>query len=463
MSEAYQHAKNTYDAAYTAFEQGDFVHTLELCELAFNLARNLPSDQTERPRLLADVIYVLLLAAEFQIHTQPTHDLTQWDELAEEGERCAYQTGDTALIAQMKGLRGKTTRSTQGYRYAVDLLRDALQLHEKIDNPPGKFAILSELGHLLVHEDLPQGLRVLNEAYALYRDRIQNQAAPSTALRRTFHRVEGFIGIAHLDLNNYGDAEPMIEASIQALQELHMEADLLRMLNFRAQYAMCIGNFDLAEETLKTVLLIHERDGKSTAWWAYNLGLLGKVYLEWERIADAANALIPAWQQMKATINADLTPLVNNYFVELLIHPGYVNRNLDAAESQLIQTIAVTRHYGAFRGLITALSLRAMIAYEQQRLAEAVEFSTEAVELLQRFGILPVVRAEEVYYTHHLVLSAVGDADGAQQALQHARKILLEKARTLKNPDLKRGMLQRIPISQLIVQSAGITENDLLQ
>jgi hypothetical protein len=68
----------------------------------------------------------------------------------------------------------------------------------------------------------------------------------------------------------------------------------------------------------------------------------------------------------------------------------------------------------------------------------AVEYSTEAVNYLEKIGTIPLMRSEEIFFNHYRILKAARDSqDEAKRYLDLAHKILQHKANSLENESYK--------------------------
>ena len=149
---------------------------------------------------------------------------------------------------------------------------------------------------------------------------------------------------------------------------------------------------------------------------AYNLGLLGKLYLEWDRPTDAHEPIIQSWQQVQQTGHISIRPLLRNYYAELLLHPMSPHADPTAAEALLTETVEECRRTGFVRSEVAALSMLADAGARRGDLAAARSHSAAALARLEQAGTLPALRAEEIYLIHARVLELDRDPDGAPMA-----------------------------------------------
>jgi len=224
------------------------------------------------------------------------------------------------------------------------------------------------------------------------------------------------------------------------------------MLNYLGQLYTGIGRFEEAEKVFQEAIDVYKKEEDANAWRGYNLALLGKLYMEWGRIDDAVKPLLKGWEETQSTWNTDLVPLVRNYYAELLMHPANKARNLETAKQLLNTTWEETQISGYHRSAIAALSLQSSLALMQNSIDTAVDYSTQAVEYLQRVGgTMPALRTEEVLFQHFQALQANKREQEALDYLAQAHTIVQQKAATIQNPDHQRAFMERVPVSKAIL------------
>lgn len=439
--------------ALEAFENGDFAEASKQTGAIINDLSEIDDVDERTGVLYLKLIDVYLRSSEFSVVGTKNDSGSHWDTVATKGVEVAKKIGVKTWLGRMMGLQGKIMRATKGYKHAIVKMQNGLDLLRNTDDTVGQFILMSELGHLVIHEDLQKGVNQLHDAHRYYLSEVEGHSFtdPNIVIKRTFHRLEGFIGIGELDLNNLGNARPFIERSIVGLRNLGMRHDLLRMLNFRAQLAMSIGAFEDAERTIWEVLELR-KDEQPSAWQAYNRSMLGKLYLEWEKSQEARPHLEQAYDDMVAFTNADLTPLVNNYYTEYLVNYGEEKRALLKAKEIIAETLALCDEWGAVRGTIVARYLLARAMSKSGKQDSALSNIQSAVDLINQYGILPVVRVEEIYFFHYNLLKESGNRDSTV-SLKQAFEVLMNKANTIHDNDQKQQMLSRIPVSRNIIRA----------
>jgi tetratricopeptide (TPR) repeat protein len=100
-------------------------------------------------------------------------------------------------------------------------------------------------------------------------------------------------------------------------------------------------------------------------------------------------------------------------------------------------------------GVIQGLAQRALVRVRLGDPAEALKFSERAVDLLAELRIMEGPE-EEVYWIHSRVLTANHQSRSARAALARAAAEMSSKAERLRDSDLRRTFLERVPLNRAI-------------
>jgi tetratricopeptide (TPR) repeat protein len=317
---------------------------------------------------------------------------------------------------------------------------------------------LSELGHNTVGVNLARGLAILRRAQALA-DGMDDDGAsacdrPILLVQKA--RLTGLIGVAIFDDGDLGNAEPWLRRSLGALRGLRAWEPAALISNYLGQLLTEMGRFEEAQDVLTEALEPLRAHGDHGAYQGYNLGQLGRLYLDWDRLDAAAENITAAWDRLQRTHDRSIQPILRNYLGELLMHPSYPRRDPGQARELFGETIAECRQTGFQRSEITALALRSLADLELGDLNEALMASSQAVQRLAETGTMPMVRTEQIYLTRYRVLHAIGSHLEAAEWLGRARRVLIGKAGSISSPRLREQFLARTPTSREIM-SAEIT------
>jgi tetratricopeptide (TPR) repeat protein len=268
--------------------------------------------------------------------------------------------------------------------------------------------------------------------------------------------MQTYLGVGEFDSSHFEEAIDLLQESANGFKYLGVIDELPECLNYLAQTYFRLGLFEKAEEALVEAIEVVQDADEVHSWNGYNLALRGKLYLEWDRIEDAAAPIILGWQESQRTQLKWQTALVRNYYAELLMNPKYQGFNLSEADLQLAITIEETQRSGYHRSAIMALSLRSLAALMDKKFEAAFTYSSQAVSYLQKMGTLPALRAEEILFNHYQVLTALGNHSEAQHYIGQAFAILERKANTIKNKDYQFTFLERVRLNRDIRKSVRL-------
>jgi tetratricopeptide (TPR) repeat protein len=448
-------------AAQSSYADGALTEAVQLCQKSLEKVRRLQEESTENYRLRAEVVHLLLVSSEMTWRGKPDEQrTTSLEELANEAEAAAGRTNDLALISQMRFVRGQIIHATRGVREALKIMREALELAQRADDPMTQFIIMSRLGNTSAEQGLEDALNMLVQAHELYKTRLADSPPPGVkpaVIARSYHMLQSNIGIGRFDQGEYGEAVEWLLNSVAGLEGLKMPDYLPGPYNYLAQLYTAAGRFEDAEATLRKAIALFKNTKEPNAWNGYNLALLGKLYMEWNRVEEAGQPLILGWEQTKATWYVPTVPLVRNYYAELLMNENYSGRNRQEAENLLFETVRETEQTGSYRSLIAALSLMSRLSLLQNRIDVALEYSVRAMEYLKKMGMtMPALRTEEVLFNHYQVLTAAGKGEEARGSLEQAYKIIRRKASTFKNNDEERSYLERVAVNRQIIEAMNV-------
>jgi tetratricopeptide (TPR) repeat protein len=212
--------------------------------------------------------------------------------VAEEQTRRAMAAGDDALVAESLHLQGVMTRMIGRWGESLVLLREALAVHEGLDEPTEFADALASLG---------QALRMRpghdEEAGALFRRSIEALGdRPAPGIRGRLARLQGALALSR---GNLDAAQAQLELALstnQRLGRLHPEARVRHDLGivFRQR-----GDFEAAEKNARMMLAIADRiehGGDASDGWT----LLGDVLWGAGRMDEAEEAFVTALKLAKA-------------------------------------------------------------------------------------------------------------------------------------------------------------------
>jgi predicted ATPase len=462
-------AKYYFEAAQSSFYNGALKEASDLCNRALQKVRSLPEGDISNDQLYTEIIQIKILASEIWWRGKPTLEQSRPEEetLIEEAEAAALRTGNKALIANIKHLKGKIFVATHNLDGAVEALEEALQVARDAKDPLTESFILSDLGHHIVGrrsdnystKGLDYGLDLQYQAHQLLEDYLKinvKQDDVMTDLTKHFYLIKASIGIGEFDRGNYGKAMKWLEVSKKGLEQIRRRKDLAWPLNFLGQVYTAVGLFEDAEKVLQEAIELHSDDEDPSAVRANNKALLGKLYMEQgRRIIDAEKPILEAWNEIEVTWNVSVVAVIRNYYTELLMHPEFTGRDLVLAEEQIKATIKEVETTKFYRSAIVAFSLWGKLALMQGDIQAAVQHSTNAITYIDKMGSMPLLRMEEIFFNHYSILKAAEDAD-AKNYLDRAYITLKRKADSIGNKEYERKFLEQVPVSSAIINAVNI-------
>jgi tetratricopeptide (TPR) repeat protein len=451
-------------AAQSTFRDGALAETRKLCDMALESMSKSTKGTVESDKLYAETIQLKLLSSEILWRGAFGDQNISFEEnnLVLKAEAAAIRTRDASLIARIKLLKGKVIQ-TSNLNRAIEVMREALEIAKEGSDLVAQFYILSQLGHLIVGMRAPDGsaltfdsgLELLYEAHRIYTNHLKSRDdLDQSELSRYLHILESRIGVGEFDRGNFDEAICWLTVSIDGLRKLNRQEDLQWPLNFIAQTYIAMGFYEEAEKLLiEAKALPLGSDVGLSPVVATNLALLGKLYLEWGRIKDAEKPLVEGWNNAQKLWTAAVISTVRNYYAELLMHPESTLYNLTLSKTMLQETIIETERTKFYRSMITARSLMGKLALMETDLKGAIEYSSSAVEQLEKMGTMPLVRTEEIYFNHYNVLRASHNYPEAERYLKLAYDIIMRKASTIKNEKYRKLFLENVVLNRMIISA----------
>jgi tetratricopeptide (TPR) repeat protein len=353
-------------------------------------------------------------------------------------------------------LRGRYLIATESLPTAIMAFAEAAELAAESGNLFAKIETLSDLGHHTVGRNLARGMAILRSAQALADESSDDTAPPlDRPLMPLQHaRLAGLIGVAIFDEGRFDEAESWLRRSVGALQALRGWDVSASISNYLAQLLTEMGRFEEAEQVLLDALQPLQADADLSTFQGYNLGLLGKLYLEWGRVSDAELSLAAGWSRLQKTHHRSILPILRNYMGELLMRPEYPGYDIRRARELFDETVTECQQSGFQRSEISALTLRAVADLRLGDYDGACAASARAVARLAVTGTMPALRTEEVYLARYQALAAAGAKAEAGEALSLARSIIDQKAATIASPRNREKFLIRVPVSRQVMTAS---------
>jgi tetratricopeptide (TPR) repeat protein len=435
-------AERLFLAGVSAYQRGERQVPARYCERA--LRESAPEDA-----LTVRLSHLYLATTEMWWNSGVP--LSQVRAIVDLAQQAAARAADPELQALATCLRGRYLIATNGLPEAVAVFDCAAKLADQSDGILAQLEALADLGHHSVGLNMNRGITVLRDALAAAERPVRAPAVDLPLIRIQQARIHGLIGVAAYDAGSFGEAESSLRRSIDGLASLRAWDQYAMIANYMAQLLTETGRFADAEAILHTALTPLQAHADLSMHQGYNLGLLGKCYLDWGKIDAAAAAITAGWDRVAASGHRGVLPILRNYLGELEMHPENPHRSLDRARDLFDETIAECRRTGFQRSEVGALALRALADLSAGRLTDALDASEGAVGRLEETGPLPALRSEEVYLTRYKVLHAAGASAEAAVWAARARQTIMAKARSLPSAQLREQFLAGTPVAREIL------------
>jgi tetratricopeptide (TPR) repeat protein len=439
-------AESTFGEGAYREASGHAAHAVDLLHEALEKPR---AQTPDTQRLLARALLYLILGGETGWRAEAsTSDGATVLALADEAVRAADATGDATLRANARYATGLVFTAYRSLDDAIGAYEEALAIARDAGDSVDEFAILLKLGHQLDSVDLKRGRDTLEEAHELLTSGALD--AHIDASRRAFEeaRLDMSIGVAEFDLGHFGPALELLVRSSQPLRERGRGDDLAWSLAFLAQLYIAIGLYEAAEATLRDAVALFASRREALGIRGYLKALLGHLYLEWGKPAEAREQLVAGRNEANDSGFRGVIPLVDAYWAELLLAEGTPEALREAEE-----IVTALDPFGWPRSQIARASLLGRVALAQGRLDDAVASSAQAVAKLDECGgYVTATRGEEILFEHARILAAAGSPDAAGY-FARAKQVVRDKAKTLVDPAHEQSFLERVPLSQAILNA----------
>jgi predicted ATPase len=444
-------ARYYFSAAQSLMAAGANIEAIEICLRALQNIRRVKNEE----RLLTEIIHLLLVTSrERGFQAVEARGQQAALELAREGEELADRLGDRELLARIKFEYGRILGEVHSLTECLVKLKEALELIHDVGHPVAEYVIMSEQGQQMRGQDFAAGYKLQREAREFFQKNVSGAGINlSPGILIEFYVRQSGLGVAELDRGNFSAALELLEDSVDNLKKLKVKDELVPGMNYLAQTLMAMGQFEHAEQILREALDLVEDDDEPHTWNGYNLALLGKLYLEWERVREAEEPLRRGWDESQRVQLKWQTPLVRNYYVELLMNRGSTLYNPEEAEYLLKDNLAETLLSGYQRSAVFSYSLWSLLAVRQNRIEEALKYGSQAVDTLEAMKDLPALRSEEIFFNQSRVLAAAGRQAEAQGYLEKALNILNQKAGTIADAEQCQMFYARVPVNREILRA----------
>ena len=449
------YAEYTERAASSCFDKGGLPEALTLCEEVVGAL-----DCDEQRADVDDACYARIVAILLNCIGSVSRGVRTLGSgqdvlaLADGAISAAVRAGNAEIEAVLHYQKGNILHATDSVAASLAELEKANDAAKRSGNKIVEAVMRIGYGHQLKKEDVRRGLKLMHEGYAAYQEAIDGDRED-----RTSYLLLERLGVGEFDHEHIGNGERLLEAAVAGLERLELPSDLLTTYNYLAQVYLAGGRFEQCEATLKKALAAHDEKIGPNAWHGNNLALLGKLYIEWGRLADSEQPLMDGFRESQRLPNIDLITLVRNYVAELLLHPDSPARNLQEARRLLVQNIEESRAGQFARSEVMSFSLLAQLELGTGHIDAALEHSRKAVGLLEAAGVMPAVRSQEIFYQHALVLHRCELFEEARTYLGRAAAAIRTKAATIDSAEKRETFFAAVAINRQVLAAEARLES----
>jgi tetratricopeptide (TPR) repeat protein len=197
-----------------------------------------------------------------------------------------------------------------------------------------------------------------------------------------------------------------------------------------------IGAYAEAERALRGALVVAERMALDNAVGTAR-AQLGRTLARQGKVDEAGEVLPKAIETLRAQKNVRLAGVATRYRAWLLASLG----DHTGAEREALAAVECLSGANAMLG--DALAMLSEVQRARGGAAEALETAKRAMAALETAGKTAIGEAA-IRLAHAEALFATGDRDGARVAIAIAKERVLARARTLQDPELRRGFLEGV-------------------
>jgi 6-pyruvoyl-tetrahydropterin synthase/tetratricopeptide (TPR) repeat protein len=440
-----------YRTAWRAFDRHDFECCAASCDRI--LSQN-PHPEGPALESILGAIYLLLLIHEVTSGTPAPDSLTRWS------QRALFDLFDPLplrlellnIFVKIQISRGRYLSCTHSAMGAIHAMRKAVEWASGSRDPVVRALALAQLGHKTMKTDLRGGGALAQAACELV-DLSALDGDSSLEYRRQLDAIRAIRGIYEFDLGHYQTAMKYLIPFHTSAWALGIKADIAVACNYLSQVHLALGEYEQAEQHLLKAIDCFGPEAPSQAWNANNRALLGKVYLEWNRVEAAQEPLVTGWQESCTARSLPLITLVRNYYAEYLMCAGKDRAGEweTLAENLLQENLVEAGRAAIYRSQILSASLLGQLSLARGDQASAGRYSDAAVDLLADKGWLPALRTQEIFYHGYRVQEACGNEDRAQQMLAKAREVVSGIAERIGDPDQRASFLTRVKVNSDIM------------
>jgi len=359
------------------------------------------------------------------------------------------QPTDTLEIAKivteaLNGL-GVIHRQQSEFEAAKACHERALAFSHRLSDLPGQARALNDLGvAAYYHRHFAEALSYHERALAIRRT-IGDRAGEGKSLYNA--------AMVTLDAGDYGHAKAYLNEALKILQATGNQWDEVNVWNILGVLYQELGDLISAQDSLQKGLDLCKQIGDE-AGQSYILINLGLVMCDKDDLEASQNVFLEGLKiaQLQDDKYAESYFISHLAIVSLLANKleqaiDYANKALNMRREQQLELLATAD-----------LATLAAAYLGMGQLTEALSYAQETLTLLDSCEGKGPETPQRDYYVVYEVLTALGQMEEAQRALQAAYDLIQAKAGKIIDESLRHSFLAQVPINRQIVAAwEGVT------
>lgn len=344
-----------------------------------------------------------------------------------------------ALIQVYNGL-GAVYRQQGHFDQAQDYHERALALSRQSGNRSGEAQASNDLG-------------VINS----YQRRLTEALAYHQQAQKTWEAIGDRVGegmswhnLAQItqDLGDYGQAQQYLSEALKILQATGHRWEEVNVWNDLGILYQELGDLFQAEICLQEGLVLAQEIGDE-AGQAYILVNLGLVVRDKGELEAAEKLLTTGLTLAQAQNDTYLVSGYLNYLSTVSLQQG----NLPQATAQAELSLKLRQDLKIRFATPDNLAVLGAIHLAQGNLTQALDYITQTQAILEECQGKGPEFPQQDYFIAYQVLTAAGQNESAQLALQAAYKLVMTKAEKINDPGLRQSFLERVTANRAIIEA----------
>jgi adenylate cyclase len=344
------------------------------------------------------------------------------------------------VLAQVLQELGVVSYHQGDYDEAHTYYERALGLSVLADNRKGEADALNSLGALEdTRQNLAEALVYYNKALELRRA-IGDRSGEGGVLLN--------LAILHCSRGDYGQARADAQRALAIQQETGNRWEEVNTWNSLGIMYQELGDLGQARACLQRGLALSQAIGDE-AGRSYLLANLGLVLRDQGDLAEATEQLSAGLALARSQNDPDQVAGFLNYLSTASLEAG---RHQQAIE-QASEALAIRQKLGLLAGTTQSLATLAATNARLGRSDIARDFAQQTLALLDQYAGEGLETPQRDYFVCYQVLVQLG-AGSARAALESAYRLVMERANTITDPELRGSYLQQVTINRQIIAAA---------